>query len=293
MQYILGSQPFGDLDLICRKGVLIPREDTARWVERVPFLLREDYGTSGLGTQNLRILDLCTGSGCIALLLWQLLYRNIGRSPEADASQESQRPLRDDAKLQILGLDISRHAIRLARRNLLHNINLGNLPSDSAQNVHFEVADVMTWSGSVKWDVIVSNPPYISKKDYAPGGLTSRSVRMFEPKLALVPAEDTLSFYKRIMEISIGANAKLTALEVGGSDQAREVVDLAKGHMPKHKSASIFVIRDDSSIVPERDFDKDSTEPLAEGRAVVIIQAPVSGPLTGQSLGTTSFPDHR
>lgn len=276
LQYILGSQPFGDLDLICTKGVLIPREDTARWVESVADLIREDYGALGARTRNLKILDLCTGSGCISLLLWQLLGSTIRRFQDTEVDGESQQLPRDDGKLHVLGLDVSRDAIKLARRNLEHNVNRGLLHSDSVQSVRFELADVMSWSGSAQWDVIVSNPPYVSEKDYSPGGPTSRSVRLFEPKLALVPDSDTLSFYHRIMDISIGANAKLIAMEVGGSAQAQEVVGLAKRHMAKHKPCSIVVIRDDGSIVPGGDFNNESVGDAAEGRAVVIVQGSLS-----------------
>ena len=212
LQYILGSQPFGDLDIVCRPGVLTPRPETETYTIRLAELLESFIASKqGRDIKELRILDLCTGSGCIALLLHSLL-----------------RPLRQrrgpssgcllDLRLKVLGIDISTIALDLAHDNLEHNIRTGNLHALARSEVSFKRADVTGgcfnksrdlngWSAEANvqrlkdairhhhglhYDVLVANPPYISPKHFAPGGTTSSSVRKWEPELALVPQQKTL-----------------------------------------------------------------------------------------------------
>lgn len=129
----------------------------------------------------LRILDLCTGTGCIPLLLHSLLSPHI-------------------ANLQILGIDTSPKAIDLARRNLAHNIAKKTLSPAAKSQIRFLGRDVRRGGrrASVdegdgdrdaylaeEWQIVTSNPPYISPRAFNTS--TARSVRAFEPKLALVP----------------------------------------------------------------------------------------------------------
>lgn len=152
----------------------------------------------------LRILDLCTGTGCIPLLLHTLLAPSIGN-------------------LQILGVDISPRAISLARKNLAHNIAKKTLSPVAKTQIRFIHGDVLcAGSGSrasaddtrrgrrtvshhdgqrprkarngnwvedeylsQDWHIVTCNPPYVSP--HAFNTCTARSVRSFEPKLALVP----------------------------------------------------------------------------------------------------------
>ncbi|QSS62546.1 hypothetical protein I7I51_02283 [Histoplasma capsulatum] len=210
LQYILGDQPFGDLEMLCRRGVLIPRPETESYTARVANLLLSELAPTrrkGLAHRDeckcehlptLRIVDLCTGTGCIPLLLHSLL------SPVFP-------------KLQICGVDISTRALRLARENLKHNIALGTLSERARDEVSFVKGDVLSGQSELSGlytssvtpasktaaaaaaaaaaaepeinpviTILLSNPPYISPAQFA-NGTTARSVRRYEPKLALVP----------------------------------------------------------------------------------------------------------
>ncbi|KAL9016604.1 MAG: hypothetical protein Q9185_006047 [Variospora sp. 1 TL-2023] len=220
LQYILGDQPFGALDMFCRSGVLIPRPETEAWASHLATLiLNPSFPFPHGGDQPcLRILDLCTGTGCIALLLHSLLHRT-------------------HHSLQILGIDISPRAVALAHCNLHHNTAKKLLHRSAREQVRFEEADVFN-SGKIwdrKWDIVVANPPYISPDDF--NRTTARSVRNWEPKLALVPGSSSDAgvmgeadkeqagdaFYPRVMAIAKKVSAKAVVMEVGGMAQAERV----------------------------------------------------------------------
>ncbi|KAL8708138.1 MAG: hypothetical protein Q9220_006899 [cf. Caloplaca sp. 1 TL-2023] len=247
LQYILGTQPFGELEIVCRRGVLIPRPETETWTHHLASLLlspassplERDGGdqrgqADGKG-RRLRVLDLCTGSGCIPLLLYSLLATTF-------------------EGIEIRGVDISPKAVGLARRNVEFNISKGLLPASARAQVRFEVGDVFDDDvgvgvgrgglmgegkgvGEGEYDVVVANPPYISRRGWERD--TARSVRGYEPKSALVPprtststspstteVEDGDAFYPRIIEIADRVKAKVLAMEVGGIAQARRVVGM-------------------------------------------------------------------
>ncbi|OTA67833.1 S-adenosyl-L-methionine-dependent methyltransferase [Hypoxylon sp. EC38] len=224
LQYVLGTQPFGDLDIKCRKGVLIPRPETEAWVTRLAEVVRRD-GESGDDGTRLNIWDLCTGSGCIALLLYSLLRRQF-------------------PGLSVRGFDVEPRAITLARENLTYNVLQGFL-SKAEPNVQFEEADVFSadWLSSLLMargdtgaavDILVSNPPYISARGFNRD--TERSVRNHEPKLALVPERSPMSFpdcrpedvfYARLLEITDVLRPKFAVFEVGDLEQASRVVQMA------------------------------------------------------------------
>ena len=242
LQYILGSQPFGDLEILCKPGVLIPRcaistspspEQTHLPNLTPPPSPETDSLTTHLAQTLLshhpqpptfRILDLCTGTGCIPLLLHSLLYPIIPHP-------------------YIYGIDISPLAITLARKNLTHNIRLGTLNPAAAASSHisFQQADIFDeeWlnglrnDGSQKWDILISNPPYISPHAFT-NGSTSRSVRNYEPKLALVPPHSRTStdteigdaFYPRLLQIANSLNIPLLVFEVADLAQAKRVVGM-------------------------------------------------------------------
>ncbi|KAI4114655.1 MAG: hypothetical protein LQ345_004600 [Seirophora villosa] len=154
LQYILGDQPFGNLEILCRTGVLIPRPETETWATNLATLIPTyppllPHGDDA-APRALRILDLCTGTGCIALLLHSLLHRT-------------------HPSLQILGIDVSSRAIALARRNLHHNVSSNHLLHSSAtEQIRFKYGDIFNnennkavWRGeeSEGWDIVVANPP--------------------------------------------------------------------------------------------------------------------------------------
>lgn len=153
-QYIIGHTLFHGLKLEVNPHVLIPRPETE---ELVDLILKENKDT------HLRVLDIGTGSGAIALALAQA------------------RP-----DWQLTALDISPEALAVAKRNAQAN----------HLTVNFQESDVLEQVMGT-YDIIVSNPPYISKKDMNEVGL---NVLHSEPHLALFAAEDGLAIYRKIAE---------------------------------------------------------------------------------------------
>ena len=186
LQYILGWTEFMGLRFSVDERVLIPRQDTETLVETV---LSQTKGLSGL-----TLLDLCTGSGCIAVSL-----AASGRFAGVSAS------------------DLSHGALCLAERNASANkVKVEFLEGDLFEPV------------KGRYDVITANPPYIPRKVIE--GLEPE-VRDFEPNCALDGGEDGLSFYRRIIG---EANRYLKPqgalyLEIG-YDQAEEVTELLRAH---------------------------------------------------------------
>ncbi|KAK4110016.1 S-adenosyl-L-methionine-dependent methyltransferase, partial [Canariomyces notabilis] len=249
LQYVLGTQPFGHLDIKCRPGVLIPRPETEAYTLHLASLLTKERGT----LNPLSILDLCTGTGCIPLLLTSLLLKPPNHLPIPP-------------RIAALGIDISPKAISLARQNHHHNARLGHLPppavtEEGEAEVAFYQADIFspTFLQSLQtfsslssssgpssnqtrtktWDLLTANPPYISPRGFATD--TARSVRNHEPKTALVPGDGYQhpdhygcrpedAFYARILEIAQLLSPRpprRVLLEVGGWEQAVRVVTMA------------------------------------------------------------------
>lgn len=152
-QYITGYADFCDRRFAVRPGVLIPRPETEeliRWI-------REDK------PEKLRMLDIGTGSGCIAVTL-------AADFPEAAVS----------------AADISETALEVARRNAEAN----------HAAIRFMRCDILTETPAGTYDLIVSNPPYVTKKEQA---AMRDNVLSHEPELALfVPDDDPLLFYRAI-----------------------------------------------------------------------------------------------
>jgi release factor glutamine methyltransferase len=159
--YILGQWDFYGMTLEVTPGVLIPRDDscavTELAIKKTLFL-----------DNSPRILDLCTGSGCIGLAIAQRVK---------------------DARVT-LG-DISEDAISVAKRNIKNQKLTGRV---SCMKVD-AMAAPPAFLG--KFDLIVSNPPYITAKEMEQ---LDRSVKDFEPNLALYGGEDGLDFYRSIAE---------------------------------------------------------------------------------------------
>lgn len=158
--------------------------------------------------------------------------------------------------MQIHGLDISPTAVALARRNISHNVKQGYLSPRAHNEVSFSQGDLFKCPDDEKyagacgyWDVLISNPPYISRREFAK--TTARSVRNWEPRQALVPplpspgrtqylqskSSDSIStaapsdshfedgdiFYPRLLDIATGVGAKVVLFEVGDMAQAKRV----------------------------------------------------------------------
>ncbi|KAG6009957.1 hypothetical protein E4U21_000728 [Claviceps maximensis] len=168
------------------------------------------------------IIDLCTGTGCIPLLVFASLR---------DAFQ----------RLEVHGVDIAPVAVHLAQHNIEHNIKLGKMapvrPGQilkvSEGNI-FSDADIDLISANKKCDVLISNPPYISRKVWHFGcGQLGYSVRKYEPRLALVPDASIPSpagwqhqdiFYLRLLDISMTMKPSIALFELGGEQQIRRVL---------------------------------------------------------------------
>lgn len=182
LQYITGEQDFMGLTFKVNSGVLIPRQDTETLVEEALKAV----------TPGMEVLDLCTGSGCIAVSLAKFV-------PGA----------------RVQGVDISPEAVKVSEENARRN----------GVNVHFFLSDMF---GQVegKFDVIVSNPPYIPTGEIQ--GLMPE-VKDFEPHLALDGKEDGLWFYR----ILAGEGKKYlkpggTLMVEIGCDQGKDVSRIFK-----------------------------------------------------------------
>ncbi|KAI1623144.1 hypothetical protein EDD37DRAFT_459556 [Exophiala viscosa] len=252
LQYILGTQPFGNLIIRTPKGVLIPRPETESYTEHIAEYLRFVVGglardTGSDSDRKVRILDLCTGTGCMGLLVHSIL------KPAEPATRASPWVWPEHFELEVLGVDYSSRCVAVANYNLQRNLEMKLLHPDAKRDISFREGDVLKLAKMAEegdevsnglleflndrlnapgerstWDVIIANPPYISPRDYAPGGRTESSVRKYEPKLALVP-DDAPSvhpgdlFYWPLFRVSRAIGAKLLVMEVGDSDQAYRV----------------------------------------------------------------------
>ena len=159
LQYIEGKTPFCGMDFMVRSGVLIPRPETAELV---------DWIVQDHATQNARILDLGTGSGCIAISLSKQLPQAV-----------------------VEACDISHEALAVAKENNLTN-------ETSVAFFHHDMLDLdMPLPHS--YNILVSNPPYIKQSEAAD---MEQHVTEWEPHTALfVPDDDALRFYRAIAEI--------------------------------------------------------------------------------------------
>lgn len=152
--YITGFAGFMDFEFKVNKNVLIPRPETELLVEATLSIAEKENKKS--------VLDLCTGSGCIAISLSKLgAFDNITAS------------------------DISRNALNIAKENAEINNTI---------DVDFIESDIFSNIGDRKFDIIVSNPPYVSETEYN----ALKSELEYEPKIALTAKDDGLFFYNEI-----------------------------------------------------------------------------------------------
>ena len=189
-QYIIGQADFFGMQLKVDERVLIPRPETE---ELVDLILTENP------EESLKILDIGTGSGAIALAL------------------AKNRP-----DWSVTAADISQDALELASENT-RNQNL---------NIFFKKSDCFA-EISEKYDIIVSNPPYISREDESEVGL---NVLHSEPHLALFADEDGLAIYRRIAEDAkdyLKDGGKIY-LEIGYK-QGQSVPELFRKYLPEKR----------------------------------------------------------
>lgn len=202
VQYITGKQEFMGLTFAVNQDVLIPRQDTEILVEEV---LRT-------GIDGLKILDMCTGSGCILLSL--LYYSNNCEGFGADISAEALDVAKDN--MGRLSMDDT--------FDMLFNMGGKNVRQHfDAEKIHFIESNLFN-DIHESFDIIVSNPPYI-RSDVIP--TLMEEVRNYEPMLALDGKEDGLYFYREIIKNAknhLNSDGKLF-FEIG-YDQAKDVTAL-------------------------------------------------------------------
>jgi release factor glutamine methyltransferase len=191
--YLTGMAPFFNLDLVVSPAVLIPRPDTETLVENVVQLVR-----AVPGFEAPRVLDVCTGSGCIGLAVARAVKGAV-----------------------VVGTDISEAALEVARGNAAR---LGL--AERVVFLHGDLYEALAGTAEAQpFDLVLSNPPYIPSGDIAD---LDASVRDFEPRIALDGGTDGLSVIRRVIE---GARDRLRP---GGRvyvetqfDQGERVLELA------------------------------------------------------------------
>ena len=189
LQYLTGEQEFMGLTYKVNESVLIPRQDTECLVEIVLKHLHD----------GMRILDMCTGSGCILISL--LHYSNDCEGVGVDLSEEALNVARDNAE-------------RLSNNGISEKMNVNFVHSDLFENI------------DGNFDIIVSNPPYI-KTEVIKGLMPE--VKDYEPMMALDGMEDGLYFYRKIIKSAkehLSRGGQLF-FEIG-HDQGQEVSDLMR-----------------------------------------------------------------
>lgn len=213
VQYILNKQEFMGLNFYVDKNVLIPQPDTENIVEEVIAITEVLKKTKN----ELKILDMCTGSGAIAISLAKYVEKTL-----------------------IYASDISENALKIAEENATRNlVNVVFFKSDVFKNI----------LPAFQFDVIVSNPPYIETKVIPE---LSKEVRS-EPELALDGGEDGLKFYREIIK---NAKEYLTengylVFEIG-YDQRASVMTLLKDNGYKNIYSKKDLAGNDRVIVGQK-----------------------------------------
>ena len=208
--------------------------------------------------------------------------------------------------LQFLGIDKEPQAIFLAARNILHNVNTKGLAPEALQHVKFRVGDIFSepqtedkgsWAHQ-EWDILISNPPYISPQGFK--RTTERSVRIWEPKSALVPPSDPWeactgraetvdkaigdSFYQHLLNIAAQVKAKIVCFEVADIAQATRVGSTVgkQGYWEQMEIWRDWAGSGGKQHEETIDVDKRSIKVLGEGEGRVVIAWTVEG---GKMIG--------
>jgi len=192
LQYIVGDTDFYGYTFKVNKNTLIPRPETEELVEKIFNYIKKYFNND-----NLNILDIGTGSGCIAITLNKLLNNS-----------------------NVVGVDISKEALLVAKENnKINETNVNFIESDLYKNV------------TGKYDVIISNPPYIREDEKI-----MDIVKNNEPHIALYAKDNGLYFYKEIIkEASKYLKDKfIIAFEIG-EEQGEDVTKITKEYFSDKK----------------------------------------------------------
>jgi release factor glutamine methyltransferase len=182
LQYLIGSVPFGNCTIFVEPPLLIPRPETEEWVYSLSKQLQQ------LHNKNITILDLCTGSGAIACMLAKEL-----------------------SEAHIYAADIAKKAVVLARKNAAKN---------GITNITCIQSDLFNALKNKKFDLIVSNPPYISHEEWEK---LDPMVREWEDYNALVAPDNGLFLIKKIID---QAPSYLTVSEMNNSALPQLVIEI-------------------------------------------------------------------
>ena len=198
VQYIIGNVDFLGIEIDVNKNVLIPRFETEGLVDKLTKLIKQ------YNFNNPNILDIGTGSGCISIYLKKNLECNL------------------------TAIDKSRKAINLAKKNALKT-NVA---------INYINTSIEKYITDVKYDIIVSNPPYVSYSEPVDEKIK------FEPKIAIFSKNNGLYFYDIILQKSVNLLNKknIIAFEIGQS-QGENIKKIAKKYYPN----SIVLIEQDLS----------------------------------------------
>lgn len=154
VQYLIGNVDFLNTNILVNEHVLIPRFETEYLVEKVLEKAK------AYKNEPLKCLDICTGSGCIAIAIAK------------------------NTNFKVKGLDISRNALQVAKENTKRN----NVP------VEFVELDILNENITETYDIIIANPPYIDKEE-----IVDESIK-YEPQIALFAEHSGLIFYEEVLK---------------------------------------------------------------------------------------------
>lgn len=210
LEHITHQKEFMKLNFFVDENVLIPRQDTEILVEEVIKIAQKINAK--------KILDLCTGSGAIAVSLAKYL-------PETE----------------ITAIDISNEALKIAKKNSINN--------EVENQITFISSDMFTNLNDEKFDIIVSNPPYIKRNVIES---LDKEVKK-EPYIALDGGEDGLSFYRKIIKESYKylKYGGYLCLEIG-FDQKMDVIELIENEEKFDNTYSKKDLYDNDRIVVTR-----------------------------------------
>ena len=197
IQYLIGTSCFYGYDFIVNENVLIPRFETEELVENILYKYDEHFGG-----KKVEVCDLATGSGCIAITL-----------------------AKEEPNMHVVATDISKEALEVAKLN--------NQKFDA--NVKFLQGDMLTPLKGKKFDIFVSNPPYIPENEDV-----DSLVKDNEPNLALFGGDDGMKFYRIILQgLRPLLNKKALVAFEHGYDKKEEMLALCKKYFPEGKAECI------------------------------------------------------
>lgn len=189
LQYMLNSQEFMGLDFYIKEGIFVPRSDTETLVEKIIKIVNN----GPLKNKNIRILDIGTGSGAIAVSLGYYLKNSMVEAMDLDSNA-----------LETANINIKKHGLK---------------------NVVTFKGDIFNYDfNNRKFDIVVSNPPYIEREEI--DDLTAE-VSVYEPRLALDGGIDGLNYYRRIVRVfeKVHGESAILSVEIG-FNQKRAVTEI-------------------------------------------------------------------